>query len=314
VSVDDIVRLCFPNIPLSFMAVGKRLLASSLYHFDYLNSNIDVNHPLRSTPLFTCPTAERRRIASMVISGLPRDGVEMTATGTTPITKLYQLIKEIKGGVAQIPQIPHQTAALVAQELESRAVVAQSVTPAGLKKILDDLGISQLPEAIAQMRLGGGAVLGGRSVPIQQPVGQGPTPYFWKDRFSLLPEGTRVPTGPLRLAWQLYMCGSNTEGKTHPPLSTVTAKDFDGRTEQKLFSKYTLFMKELVNLAVEMDVSLENMTQARAQEVLDIIQPSLNVPQTTGTGRARRMNEVAWSTMEKDYKRMRRGENEEGGG
>jgi hypothetical protein len=334
--VNNFVLLAFPHIPLSALELGKRLLASALYHFEFLDSVLPRDHVLRSRELFTHPRPALQRLKEFVTI-LPSSKIPF-ATGTTPV---YAVLRELVGVKEQMGQMEDRLT-MVQAEL---AKLSASLGALGGLGGLDGLGLANGAASIAELLevqrailvivtathgqlLEPGAAQPQPGAPVlalppqahvnlpdalavqqQQPLVAtnqfGDTLYTWGGKAGrLFPEGILLPK-EVDSALHLYLGGNPALGI--PPLSRAVPEDFSVVLRKRV-QEYRASMVRLCEEADNSGVLPPDVTCISLAEVRSIIATvfeTWGIKSETECNRKRSIYTMNWRTCNNVRKKVK---------
>ena len=94
---------CYDDLPQSFHSVLPYLLASLVRHRDFLDRELAVNHPLRSSTVWTAGFLHDARMLAQVHGGSGTNPVTgLTATGIPPYEELARSLRAMKSQVDRV--------------------------------------------------------------------------------------------------------------------------------------------------------------------------------------------------------------------
>lgn len=141
------VATYLPQLSRQLKPIGEMVLASLVYHPEWIQENYHPRNPLMMTPLFTSPQ-ELNFLSKHVTCDLY--STVIVPMGLPPhVTSLaeFGLIKSKLANLLPIlKDIPSETAKIVMEELENRAIGAGTVTRDGLKEMLDTSSVPKCGE------------------------------------------------------------------------------------------------------------------------------------------------------------------------
>lgn len=148
----DALQCCFPTLPESLTHVAEFCLASLVYHSTWLTSHLPPTHHLFTTALFRDLHMSQRLSTFVVCRATAMAGDPIRATGVPPhvsilqrLDQLAELLLSLATRVDRLSDhIPQATRELVVQELEARAAISGTLTRAGMRQLLDELGLAEL--------------------------------------------------------------------------------------------------------------------------------------------------------------------------
>ena len=236
-SSDDVklnlyLSIMFPTLcGIDYMrGVSRLVLASLVFHYDYLVKTLPGNHALLNTPLFADPDM-KNYLASIVRSGF--DSSAMRASGIPPHIELYRSLEKNHSSIMDLPRIILNG---VGKILEEKGVAAGNITKEILEQSLANAfrGMSNLvPSPI------------GPQTPTRGPFAQlpGTCVFSWGSKLHRLPENFMFPSVDLMTGWRLWWCGNPTQ--KIPPFVSIDTTDLSTIPKKKVFSEWKYLMKKL---------------------------------------------------------------------
>ena len=216
--VKDAVNSCFPTLPQENYVIGKFLLASLVYHKEFLCDNLPDTHMLFHTQLFSSPDL-MSALENLLQNDMFRDDGGMSSTGIPPDIFIATAIDRIPQKVDDL--------------LQQRSVFAGQVTPDFVRDIMAQ-GYAEIKAMLCQNNI--------KSEQASEQAEPGPSQrlYHWGGKFHLLPENYEIPKVVCRLIWTHWWLG-NPEHQT-PPLRSVDSRDIS-KSQRKRFSDLVYLMK-----------------------------------------------------------------------
>ena len=106
------------------------LLASLVYHFDFLHSTLPADHAFRFTPLFTDKDL-LSSLRNVLVSGY--ESPYLVATGIPPHVEVYKLLEKNERSISKMPTLIMNG---IAQVIEDKGVKAGHITRDILESVL----------------------------------------------------------------------------------------------------------------------------------------------------------------------------------
>ena len=293
--INHAIRLAFPQLHVNqsidearFMPVAKYLLASVVFHEDWLRQNLPDNHPLFQNRLF----------ADMYLEQLkPFVSTSLSTTGATGIPPLVTLMKSESSTRRRIEelsllleQLPTKISVVIDEAFERHTIQGQTVTPQGVMKLFHDAlatyGLDKLAEKLSNPLPPPPSV----SEPVRQiklhPWGKGlhpvPKDFDWPSK----------PSPTLLQAWLLYCCGDPSRG--YPPYRYLKPSDMSTPNKAKRLSQFRAMLDTIATSAA---VTLDDISADDAITIFNQHVRVLNISPATKSGRTRRVSELAWITI-----------------
>lgn len=114
----QLLHPCYDRFPKRFQTCMPYLLASLVYHYDWLNGNLHISHPLRMTYLWTSGCI--RTFQSHIILGHTQCAKSpMMASGIPPALSVMHKMMEMVDGLKAVNQALRESKEAIEQELEN---------------------------------------------------------------------------------------------------------------------------------------------------------------------------------------------------
>ncbi|KAH9113936.1 hypothetical protein AeMF1_011949 [Aphanomyces euteiches] len=224
--LDDIIALVFPQLhELTHLSgVWRLLLASLVYHFDYLVAELPSSHSLLQTVLFSNPDMIFY-LRSILVVG--HESPVMRASGVPPHVYMYQKLETILSSVCSIPAQVHGDIAML---LEQNGIAAGNITRSFLEST-----IASAVSRIAELN---------RPQQIQADVNSSCRPNYsnFDGPASKLPASFSFPSVNVAAAWRLWWLGNPVQNIV--PYSQIMARDLPTRTLKNTLSEWKYLMNE----------------------------------------------------------------------
>lgn len=311
--VDSAIHVSFPFLPPELHRVAHFLLASLVYHADYLQDNLDSRHPVLRSALFADKLPLLR--AKLVAPHLPKRGDRIQATGLPAHTLLsMQLANLHQDGLtvtSTIESLRHDLLQMregiiedYIKVLEDRAIQAQAVTPQGLSQRITEV-IQPTTNAVARIE----ALLANlqrdqlTSTSRPEPEVASVRPnchtvnvHSWGGKLHPVPETFRLPLGSALIAYQQWCCGDRTRG--YPPIRSLSFEDLPTANERKRFSHYSCLMSLIDKECKRLDKWIADPTTDQATSMFMSAERVFDaIDETTTSNRKRRVSQLAWPTI-----------------
>ena len=256
----------YARLPQKFKQALPYLLASILYHEQWLRSTLSAQHPLFSTYLFASGAVDS--LKEHVIAGCNRCPVTgLMATGIPPhlamanelndMIKQTQLLKEAL--LARYAELPSQLVTVLLSKFSINGAIPLTV---------DDL-TSFLDNAVSRMTSSLLAVLPGPSpasaAASHNLMDSTSNPRFqlwaWGGKMHMVPEGWQFPTADIKAMWNMWYFGHVLDHIR--PLRHLKKGDIAGASQVSAWSKTNGVMKAIAQVMVEMKLveSLEDVVK-----------------------------------------------------
>ncbi|KAG7339696.1 hypothetical protein IV203_025259 [Nitzschia inconspicua] len=176
------------------------LLASVVWHAEFLEQTLPSNHRLFFTPLFR-DRDQLMDLKNLVTCRLNSPGDSIVATGVPPhisiLQHMHSLAKNVNDVVPQIQKVAPDVIRGVIDEIEKRAMTAGTVTRDGLEALingcLEKSGLYQLVQKLEDSPTSGiqqeETLTGDEAVTMTHMVGM----HSWGGRLHLVPQDFAFP-------------------------------------------------------------------------------------------------------------------------
>lgn len=267
------IKACFPKLPENCLEVAEYLLASLVYHKDFLLNSLPKKHRLFTTYLFINRDL-LDSLSRMVECRLGNSSDNIRPSGIPPHVSQLNVLKTVSNDLQKIipviQQVVPQVISGVVEQIEERAMVANTVTRDGLENVLNTCleraGIFDLVQQVGSLRNG--------TLNSQPPdhnnhnnhnnndTSNDDDPnclFYWGGKFHRIPEDFEFPDGSINMAW-INWCLKNTS-KGYPPLRKITPEDFGNqKCKRKRLSDFRFLMNILQNELVSNNLWIEDPT------------------------------------------------------
>jgi hypothetical protein len=200
----------------------------------------------------------------------------MQATGLPP--DILHTVQMAESRTA-IDAIPSRVEAI----LEERSILANSITPAYIRQILEEhhnqLRIMYAPSTEANAA---------------ETISKSRHIFNWDGGLHLLPSNYEFPKVGLRTIFQHWFIGSNSE----PPLRRIKPIDLP-KNQRKRLSDLKWIMQKMETNIKGQNRWTDNPTLLQVNDMFDIGFAGLGLIDTTLTNRTRRLGEMKWNTVVK---------------
>ena len=283
----------FDDVTPELRRVLTMTTASVVYNMKWLVDNLPPEHPIFSTNIFRrrlpLPADEMVECLEMTDIGIARQGDGFVATGIPPhvslLISMAQLLRCMNEMPASIREMMNQR--IDVQHDFLRTAPAEQVKNLLVEAFRESLRKDNIDPVQVQANNPAGASL--------------PKLYFTeKNKMTRLPPDFHLPRGPLKSAWICYCCWD--ERRQIPPLRAVFGSEMK-RSLSSRFAQYRKLMEAIVNKAKEQNVWEEPNDAEMAIRILQRVSLNEIVPITTHKHRTRRLEQLSWSTLAKDYYR-----------
>ena len=231
--LSQIVKLVFPQLwNISHLqAVLRLVLASLVFHHDFLVASLPQHHALLQTVLF-CNPQMLKYLQSILVSS--HDSKILRATGIPPHVEVYKRLDKNHDAIESIP----------------------SLVLKGMKKLLDDAGTTAgyisreileqtISSALASILSTVNAIpdVNDRANDNNSDRSGALPVYHWGKSFHLLPQGFEIPSCDLASAWRLWWLGN--PAQSIMPFSKIKLMDLTTQTMKNRLSEWRYLLEKL---------------------------------------------------------------------
>jgi hypothetical protein len=339
--VEKAVQLSFVNhasIPVRTRPALRVLLATVLYHKDYLLGILPAEHKIRATPLFNGSLG--RQVPLSELTMLIRHGLQpspvMTPTGIPPTVQLATQFRGLSSAVqAQVSLLQRSFNGFestlhrsLLHTLSEAGIGGETVSEPRLRVLLTSFR-ADLSQQIRELTscvqtFGSTASAPAAAVPSAASTTSSAAPAFgqvhlhaWSNgRARNVPEDWRLPACSLKCGWLLWFQGQ--PASRIPPFRHLQPRDFSDKNQRKYFSDWSAIMDALSRFAMQQEPArwqgmLADPTTETLSTVFDAVAPhlerqadiSLN-PSDTGRRNKRRVTTLNVLTAVKHWRTRER--------
>lgn len=292
-NVISAAKILFPRLPIEMIRTSYFLLASLVYHSDWVMKTLPGTHPVLQSPLFT--TSLLDSLKPLVVCRLPTENDTVRATGIPPHVPLMRYMRDHMIGQQELKEkleglVPAVVEG-VARVIEEKAINAQTLTREGCQELLMDAlrqgGVFELVEQIRNPQQN-------QQQQYAQPRAHQHPVYQYGGQFYKVPEGFVLPTGTVEQAWYQWMCRDD----KRPALRDLTAEDLPkGSKERKRFPDLKYLMTKLEEKLKDHESWRDQPTVEEAQTMFEVARAVLPMDARSAKGQKRRPNQAKWSTV-----------------
>jgi len=268
--------------------------ASVLYHFDWIRSNLPPGHPFLETAIFR--TDFGRPISEMVECHIWAPGDTVQATGIPPHVSLLLHMSEM---MKCMKAMPNELRQAMNDRLVEHYGFLNVASAEQVKAIMVDAFREVCREKDAAQREP-------EAEQSEQSVARSRLPRLYlsdQNKLTMLPPDFDLPHGTLKNAWIHYCCWD--EAKRIPPLRLVHGSDMK-KSLRSRFARYKKIMEAIIAKAKEQNVWVEPEDIHTAADILNKVDLSQIIPATTAKHRPRRLEQLSWATLAKDFYKSQR--------
>jgi hypothetical protein len=267
---EDILPGYSTYYPASFRQVVPFLLASLVYHRDFLLSTLPQSHPLFIQRVWTGGIMDL--LKEKVLYGCGRHPIsKLSATGIPPHILLANEIVQLKGDMnvlrselmSKFESLPEDLKRSMLDNFQVNGTVP--ITHSQIAAMINDLKSSvntSIVQAIEQHT----ANLGGTAMPFSHdssPSQQFQT-WMWKDRLHPVPQSFKFPKCNVRSLWDLWWVGNATERIA--PYRGLKAFDLDNKNDNQLLSKAKFVITTLIKYSNDSNLDGRALQRLPARE------------------------------------------------
>jgi hypothetical protein len=319
-----LVDACFPNAHEKLRGVCSQLLASVVYHVDWLREKLPATHHLFTTTLFTGYRVDE--LLQYVECNLPQED-QRRATGVPAHVSLklqvHALQRQQDDTLLAVTAFRNSFESILREGLNDHATSQGHMTFDKFNEVMNDK-FSELSEQLARSINGGHTetrmdIVEDDDDDEEEVHASQYTMYAWGGggKLHLVPQSFSLPTkATTPLMFQQWASG-NSE-KRYPPLRMLNPDDIPKSNERKRFSDLKTFFLQVESVAKSAEdpqlgwPTHKNgdwkhiLTNAEAREVWANHGDVISVATQTEKGRSRRITQMAWTTQHKEWAKKRR--------
>jgi hypothetical protein len=305
-NIDDEVRATaadqFPGAPATMHGAVVFLLASLVFHSDYLLAVLPATHPLLNTQLFRT----HGLIASLKarVAGCNSQNEDtIRASGVPPHIGLLVAMDEQSSRLTALTAAVHGLVPSLARELDvalerrsrdnglpTRASISTAIQDAieatGLAELLRDVHNER--ERQQQLLATGGEETRSSTQPTVPVLAYG-------GRLHRVPEAFKFPRTTVALSWELWWFGNASH--RWPPIRELVPSDMPSVNTRKRLSDFRYLMKHIEAAAAETGTFTSHPSLHQARAMLANASSQLPVPDRTARGQVRRVEQLQWPTV-----------------
>lgn len=235
--------------PKSFQVALPYLLASLVYHQDWLVATLPADHPLFNQRVWTSGIVER--LKDKVLTGVFRNPVsKMTATGVPPHVALSNKVSGLQESVSnKVDNLPREVTREVLDHCQVNGAVPISAQQ--IETMMSDLRqqvISEIKQTTARgndisSETYNGSLGAGDCIPNEFRT------WVWGGKIQMVPHDFRFPHCNVRTMWDLYWGGRKCDKIR--PYRYLRSFNFLNRSDRARWSKASSVMKDFVTCIIE---------------------------------------------------------------
>jgi len=298
--IEETIATSFSNLPANMDKALRFILASVVYHREWLRSTLPRDHQLFQSPLFSkkglVDTLGRTTKAGYA---LPEDGFQ--PTGVPPhviqLRQMQQLLNQQKEIMQDLKQgLVPRIAEAFRNVLEENGVETGTINHASMKnmmkEVMKDSGLLEV------MQHRGGV----QQAPQEDDAGRPSTSMkLWGGKLHVVGENFKLPQITLKAAYQQWHLGNSELGV--PPLKRIPSSSLSNK-EKKRYSDMKGVMQKMDSLLSQ--PLPKKPDHQRVNQAFDKVFPKLGISATSSKGRKRRLDQILWTTICKDLKQKKK--------
>ena len=229
--VQNSLILMFPNLASTehLIPVLRLVLASLVFHFDFLLNSLPKNHSLLYTPLFRDGTM-RHELAKLLISGV--SSKYLTATGIPPHVEVYKKLDHNQNYIMTIPGLVLEG---VKQIFKDSGTQSAYITKEYLLETISNAVTTIVSTQNATQPVA--ALQDHAQSNFAFPV------HHWGGLLHKIPENFEFPSVNIYTAWQLWWRGNL--AKSTIPYKNIKSVDLATRKQRNVLYDWTYIMTKM---------------------------------------------------------------------
>ena len=210
------------------------LLASLIYHYDFLIDNLPPKHPLLSTVIFT-DLALKTILSERLLSGLtsPR----MLATGIPPHV---ELLRQMQCNEQSILAVPELVLSGVREIVDENGLMAGHITRSYFETTLESTVTKTVELALVVANT---TTTTANRCDSTAACYNDVLVYHWGGGLHKLPETFEFPSVDVSTAWTLWWLGNPSQKL--PPYRTIQTRDLSSSNQRKAFYEWRYIMDKM---------------------------------------------------------------------
>lgn len=245
----NLILPAYEHYPVGFQPALPFLLASIVFHQDWLRANLNPRHPLFSSFLFT--SGQLALLKSQVFTGVNNSAVCMlTAHGIPPHIAVSNEVNNVAIQASQFhialmhkcDEIP----VILEQRLNDRFTINGVVplTRSDMEVMLSNHWDKLKDSLISSTR----PVI--ESSPVNQSNDSRFDSWTWGGEFHMVPQGWHIPKPPIKETWNLWYFGD--PAARIRPLRHLQARDLANEEDESLASRIRGLFSVIISTGVEL--------------------------------------------------------------
>jgi len=259
----DILPL-YESYPPGFARALPFLLASLVYHQDWLRSTLSPDHKLFNAPIFTNDVVLRRLKDQVLLGQLECPVSKLKSTGIPPHLAIASGVNKMEetmriSNEALLTEIPLRVRDTMFDNFEFKGAVpiTRSEMSTHFEKMMETMRLTiqnQMPRTEE------------KKIAIKENNGF----YTWGGRLHPIPQNFKMPRVDCKTLWRLWHYGRDLDNI--PAFSIFHKFDFSDPKEASLYFKGQKVMNKIRNLAIELNIWLtDKLPKEYPKKDLDLI-------------------------------------------
>ncbi|KAH9139324.1 hypothetical protein AeRB84_016405 [Aphanomyces euteiches] len=227
-AVINMLRLMFPNLTTMshLYSVIRLILASLVYHHDFLVEILPPQHALLSSALFRNRSSQQF-LESLLITG--DESPIMRSTGIPPHIEVYKKLDRNYNSITSIPKVIYEG---ISKLLDEKGAASGNITKDVLESTISG-AISKLFPHLNQQA----AQIDDSSYNIDCSV------EWWKEKLMILPDNIVFPSVDVATAWKLWWLGNPAQKLI--PFSKIKLSFLPSRLLKNILAEWTYLMSRM---------------------------------------------------------------------
>lgn len=234
-SVREALDLVFPSRPDKLSGVCEALLATLVFHHEWIRKTVPKNSPVLGSVLFLEPRLIEGLYPLLICSW--EDSEHMHATGVPPhcqIMRVTEASRKVVNEMAlELQSVVPMVKEAVKEAIEEGAIESGTVTRSGLAEMLQQQiaksGLLELLNRDNSRSMAPVEDVAGQRIVSHQLVA---TMHSWDGKLHRLPKEFTWPDGTPRHMWSYWYLGDPANG--YPPFRILEPHDLYGSTRKRL--------------------------------------------------------------------------------
>ncbi|OWZ21858.1 hypothetical protein PHMEG_0003535 [Phytophthora megakarya] len=295
------------------MQVGSFLLASLVYHQQYLRESLNADHPIYRNAFFgnnELLSQLQHRVACR--SARPSDRIR--PTGVPPHIHLLAAIESQAQKMQELSVAVGALAPTVVEMMKAELsfnYLSPTELKASITRAFNDCGVPQLMESVRRQLSHPGHANAENCMPRDHGPAEehvdsrsaSQTLLVTQSRLTRAPSDFDIPSMSLLCAWEHWCCG-DPSGRIGP-YRFLQWQDLSTTRKRKTLSNYRCMMLEIQN-KIPVNAWIQTPTVSQARTMLQSVVSELSIQDVTPKNRQRRTDQLKWSTALNEIRKNRR--------